>query len=140
MTRRVVFVVAGLIRSSLLILVLMVLVACSSSATPLRETQIVNGLSITLDTPDHPRMNTAVDFVVLLQDTQGQWIDDANVYLDLDMPAMPMGITRPVALPDGPGRYWARTAYTMEGLWEITVVVERAAMTYRATFRRDVLK
>ncbi|WP_298818525.1 FixH family protein [Chloroflexus sp.] len=101
---------------------------------------MVDGLSITLDTPDRPRMNTAIDFVVLLQDAKGQPIDDASVYLDLDMPAMPMGVTQPVALPDGPGRYWARTAYTMEGLWEITVVVERAEETYRATFRRDVLK
>ncbi|WP_322510866.1 FixH family protein [Chloroflexus sp.] len=121
------------------IVLLAVITACSS-AVELRETQVVDGLSITLDTPNRPRMNTAVDFIVLLNDAQGNPVNDANVYLDLDMPAMPMGVTRPVALPDGPGRYWARTAYTMEGLWEITVVVERATTTYRATFRRDVLK
>jgi hypothetical protein len=123
-----------------LIVAVVVLVACSSGAVPLRETQIVDDLEITLDTPNRPRMNTAVDFIVLLRDAQGNPIDDASVYLDLDMPAMPMGVTRPVALPDGPGRYWARTAYTMEGLWEITVVVERSSMTYRATFQRDVLQ
>ncbi|ACL26249.1 FixH family protein [Chloroflexus aggregans] len=123
-----------------LIVAVVVLVACSSGAVPLRETQVVDGLEITLDTPNRPRMNTAVDFIVLLRDAQGNPVDDANVYLDLDMPAMPMGVTRPVALPDGPGRYWARTAYTMEGLWEITVVVERSSMTYRAMFHRDVLQ
>jgi hypothetical protein len=123
-----------------LIVAVVVLVACSSGAVPLRETQIVDDLEITLDTPNRPRMNTAVDFIVLLRDAQGNPVDDANVYLDLDMPAMPMGVTRPVALPDGPGRYWARTAYTMEGLWEITVVVERSSMTYRAMFHRDVLQ
>ncbi|MGC8801319.1 MAG: FixH family protein [Chloroflexus sp.] len=123
-----------------LIVVAVALVACSSGVVPLRETQIVDDLEITLDTPNRPRMNTAVDFIVLLHDAQGNPVDDANVYLDLDMPAMPMGVTRPVALLDGPGRYWARTAYTMEGLWEITVVVERYSMTYRATFHRDVLQ
>ncbi|MDW8403292.1 FixH family protein [Chloroflexus sp.] len=121
-------------------IVLLAAITACSSAVELRETQVVDGLSITLDTPNRPRMNTAVDFIVLLNDAQGNPVNDANVYLDLDMPAMPMGVTRPVALPDGPGRYWARTAYTMEGLWEITVVVERATTTYRATFRRDVLK
>ncbi|MCX7859537.1 MAG: FixH family protein [Chloroflexus sp.] len=121
-------------------IVLLAAITACSSAVELRETQVVDGLSITLDTPNRPRMNTAVDFIVLINDAQGNPVNDANVYLDLDMPAMPMGVTRPVALPDGPGRYWARTAYTMEGLWEITVVVERATTTYRATFRRDVLK
>lgn len=121
-------------------IVLLAAITACSSAVESRETQVVDGLSITLDTPNRPRMNTAVDFIVLINDAQGNPVNDANVYLDLDMPAMPMGVTRPVALPDGPGRYWARTAYTMEGLWEITVVVERATTTYRATFRRDVLK
>ncbi|MGQ9482892.1 FixH family protein [Chloroflexus sp.] len=122
------------------LVVMLVVVACSRGAAPVRETQIVDGLTITLETPDRPRINTAVDFVVLLHDRQGNVINGAYVYLDLDMPAMPMGVTRPVASPDGEGRYWARTAYTMEGLWEITVVVEWEATTYRATFRRDVLQ
>lgn len=130
----------GFIRSLGLLVLLVLVTACGNSAIPLRETKVVDGLSITLDTPDRPKMNTAVDFVVLLNDAQGNPVNDANVYLDLDMPEMPMGVTRPVALPDGPGRYWARTAYTMEGWWEITVVVERAETTYRATFRRDVLQ
>ena len=119
---------------------LFLIVGCGSRSVPLRETQVINGLAITLETLEHPRINTAVDFIVVLQDDQGNPVSDANVYLDLDMPAMPMGITRPVALPEGAGRYWARTAYTMEGLWEITVVVEREETTYRATFRRDVQK
>ncbi|MFN3374047.1 MAG: FixH family protein [Chloroflexus sp.] len=130
----------GFIRSLGFVVLLALVTACSNSVTPLRETKVVDGLSITLDTPDRAKMNTAVDFVVLLTDAHGNPVNDANVYLDLDMPEMPMGVTRPVALPDGPGRYWARTAYTMEGWWEITVVVERAETTYRATFRRDVLQ
>lgn len=128
------------IRAFCFLVAVLVVVACSSGAAPVRETQTVDGLTITLETPDRPRINTAVDFVVLLHDQQGNAINDAYVYLDLDMPAMPMGVTRPVATPDGPGRYRARTAYTMEGLWEITVVVEWAANTYRATFQRDVLQ
>jgi hypothetical protein len=119
---------------------LLLIIGCDSQSVPLRETQVIDGLAITLETLELPQMNTAVDFIVVLQDDQGNPISDANVYLDLDMPAMPMGITRPVALPEGAGRYWARTAYTMEGLWEITVIVEREETTYRATFRRDVLK
>ncbi|MBO9349149.1 FixH family protein [Chloroflexus sp. MS-CIW-1] len=119
---------------------LLLIIGCDSQSVPLRETQVIDGLAITLETLERPQMNTAVDFIVVLQDDQGNPVSDANVYLDLDMPAMPMGITRPVAVPEGSGRYWARTAYTMEGLWEITVVVEHAETTYRATFRRDVLK
>jgi hypothetical protein len=105
---------------------LLLIIGCDSQSVPLRETQVIDGLAITLETLERPQMNTAVDFIVVLQDDQGNPVSDANVYLDLDMPAMPMGITRPVAVPEGSGRYWARTAYTMEGLWEITVVVELA--------------
>ncbi len=68
---------------------LFLIVGCGSRSVPLRETQVINGLAITLETLEHPRINTAVDFIVVLQDDQGNPVSDANVYLDLDMPAMP---------------------------------------------------
>ena len=121
-----------------LIVLLLLLVSCSAVTGNLRQTQRLEGLTITLTTPDQAQINRAVTFDVELS-AAGSPIDDAAVYLDLDMPAMPMGVTRPVAEFRGNGRYQAVTAYTMSGHWEITVVVERPdGSTARATFTRTV--
>lgn len=117
------------------------LLALLSGCTPAArsDTLAVDDLQITLTTPDDAPLNRAVTFVVDLAASDGSALDGAAVYLDLDMPAMPMGVTRPIAEPRSAGRYEAMTAYTMSGLWEITVVVERPdGRVSRATFMRTV--
>lgn len=99
---------------------------------------MVDGVVVGLETSASPPLNTSQELIVTLFDEQGQPIDGAGVYLDLTMPAMPMGTNRPVAEPLGEGRYRARTAYTMAGDWEIIVVAEIAGAEHRAVFTRTV--
>jgi nitrogen fixation protein FixH len=91
-----------------------------------------------LEASASPLLNASQELIVTLADEGGRPIDGADVYLDLTMPAMPMGTNRPVAEPLGEGRYRARTAYTMSGEWEITVVAEIAGAEHRALFTRSV--
>jgi nitrogen fixation protein FixH len=98
------------------------------------QQQQVNDLSITLETDANPQINLPYRFTVTLSDTAGQPVESRDVYLDLDMPAMPMGANRPIAEPEAPGRYSATTVYTMTGDWEITVVARVDGVEHRAIF------
>jgi hypothetical protein len=123
-----------------LTLLLALLVACSAPSGPptVRQEQVVDGITIGLETREKPKLNAAQDFIILLADAQGKPIDNASVYIDLLMPAMPMGSNRPVATGEGKGRYRAQGAYTMTGAWEITVFVELDGAKHSAVFKQEV--
>ena len=124
-----------------LIAAALILMACGATtpAPPTsRQTQTVDGLTISLEAADRPAINQAERFVIALSDANGQPISDASVYLDLDMPAMPMGSNQPIADAQGDGTYRAETAYTMTGTWEISVIVKWQGKEYRARFEREV--
>lgn len=53
--------------------------------------QTVEGITIALKSVAAPKMNDAQELVVTLTDEQGLPVEGADVYLDLEMPAMPMG-------------------------------------------------
>lgn len=109
--------------------------ACAPAAPPpLRQEQTVDGLTIGLEANGSPKLNASEQLVVTLADAQGRPVDGADVYIDLTMPAMPMGTNRPIAESQGMGRYLASTAYTMSGDWELTVVVEIDGVERRAMF------
>lgn len=114
------------------------LVACGAAPGPLREEQLVDGVVIGLEASASPPLNTSQELIVTLADEAGRPIDGADVYLDLTMPAMPMGANRPEAAPEGQGSYRARAAYTMAGEWEIAVIVEADGVERRAVFTRRV--
>lgn len=116
------------------------LVACAAPLAPTRQEQTIDGVTITLESIDQARVNTEQTFTVSLADAQGRPIDGADVYLDLTMPAMPMGTNRPIAVAEGAGRYRASTAYTMTGAWEITVVATIGDQERRAIFPREVVE
>ncbi len=119
----------------LALLTLLALAACGpAAAPPTRYEQTVDGLTIALEASASPRLNASERLLVTLTDAQGQPVDGADVYIDLDMPAMPMGTNRPIAEPQGEGRYLASTAYTMVGEWELTVVAEVDGVERRAVF------
>ncbi len=112
------------------------LTACGPAAAPPapRLQQVVDGLTIGLEATQSPKLNASEQLVVILTDAQGQPVDGADVYIDLTMPAMPMGTNRPIAEAQGQGRYLAQTAYTMSGEWEVTVVATVEGKEYRALF------
>lgn len=131
-----------MLRRTLLLCVSLMLAACSpftAAPTSVRQSQVVAGVKITLDAPSAPQVNQEQRFIVTLEDDDGHPIDDADVYLDLVMPTMPMGMNHPEAVVDGPGRYRTNTVYTMSGEWQITVVATIEQHAYRATFLMQVL-
>jgi hypothetical protein len=105
-----------------------------------RQEQKVDGLTIGLETPQQPKLNTAQELVITLTDAQGQPVDGASVYVDLLMVSMPMGTNRPVAAGEGKGRYRVQTAFTMSGEWDLTVVAEIGGVEHRAVFKTEVPK
>ena len=116
-------------------MLLALLAACGQAAAPARLAQTVDGLTITLEATASPKLNAAEQLTVTLADAQGQPVDGADVYVDLTMPAMPMGTNRPIAEPEGQGRYRANSAYTMSGDWDVTVVATVAGKEHRAVFK-----
>ena len=111
------------------------LAACGAPSNLTHFKATADGLTIALEVTASPKINTSEPFIVTLTDAQGQPVEGADVYLDLTMPAMPMGTNRPVAEPQGAGRYLASSAYTMTGEWSITVFVEAAKVEHRALFK-----
>lgn len=83
-------------------------------------------------------INQDYTLVVQLHNAASQSISDAQVFLDLTMPAMPMGMNQPIADNLGDGRYQVRTVYTMEGLWQINVHVTQDGRERVASFYHDV--
>ncbi|HMQ30219.1 MAG TPA: FixH family protein [Chloroflexaceae bacterium] len=120
---------------ALALLALVALAACApADRPPARYEQTVDGLTIGIEATESPRLNASERLLVTLTDAGGRPVDGADVYVDLDMPAMPMGTNRPIAEPQGQGRYLASTAYTMLGEWELTVVAEVDDREHRAVF------
>lgn len=133
----------GLAHVGVVALICLVLVGYNQVATPAadsttRQQQTVNGLTVTLEMAAQPVLNQPQQFVITLNDERGQFIDDADVYLELEMSEHPMGSNKPIATAQGAGVYAVQAVYTMTGPWAITVVAERAGQSYRATFTAEV--
>lgn len=104
-----------------------------------REQQTVEGLSITLEHPERTELLKEYDVTIILADASGNPVDGATVFLDMTMPAMPMGQNRPLADPLGGGRYRLKTTYTMDGDWVTHVYVTVEGKEHRATFNYTVV-
>lgn len=127
----------GLAALGVLLLALVACVGPTRSEGLLIEEQVVDGVTIGLEAIDSPRVNAAQELFVTLADAAGNPIDDAAVFIDLTMPAMPMGTNTPVAEPLGDGRYRAgNVVMDMAGDWELEVVAEIAGREHRAVFTR----
>ncbi|MCU0490038.1 MAG: FixH family protein [Chloroflexaceae bacterium] len=114
--------------------------AAQAPAGVVRVQQTVEGVTIALDWQEKPRLNQPQTFLITLTDEQGQAISGADVYMDLDMPAMPMGTNQPIATPEGGGTYRVEGIYTMTGEWHVTVVATVETKEHRAMFTTNVLE
>jgi hypothetical protein len=119
---------------------LFVLAGCGAfgqSAT-VTEQQTVDGLSIELERPAQAELLKDYELFVTLNDANGQPVDGATVFVDLAMPAMPMGSNQPIADGLGNGRYRIKSAFTMEGDWKVDVHATVAGKEYVASFDQPV--
>ncbi len=97
--------------------------------------QKVGNLNVALAlAPYPPTVFTKSDFDVTLTDDKGQPVADAQVGLNLTMPAMWMPTNTPAAQHVGNGRYHATGLFTMRGLWRIQVMVDRSGARQSAFF------
>lgn len=105
-----------------------------TSADPVMQLHTVDGVTIVLESQPHPVMAMPQTWTVRLSDSAGTPINDAEVYLDLVMPGMPMGQQKPIATPAGAGRYVASGVYTMDETWQVVVHAAIAGVDHQATF------
>lgn len=134
---------SGFAHVGVAVLLCLTLTACSQSVTPaagstVRQQQNVDGLTIKLEMAAQPEVNQPQLFVISLSDAQARPVEDADVYLDLEMSEHPMGSNKPIATPQGAGTYDLQAVYIMNGPWTITVVAERNGMMYQAVFTTTV--
>ncbi|GAB4191499.1 MAG: FixH family protein [Roseiflexaceae bacterium] len=126
--------------SSLILLAVLCLflVGCSQGPATTTQQQMVEGLTFALEQPQDALLLKSYDLVLTLTDAAGSPVEDAQVFLDLTMPAMPMGQNQPIAEPLGGGRYRAQAVYNMEGDWRITVNATVGGKRYSAGFEQSV--
>ncbi len=97
--------------------------------------QKVGNLNVSLALSPYPPTGfSKSDFDVTLTDDKGQAVADAQVSLNLTMPAMWMPTNAPTAAHVGNGRYHATGQFTMRGQWRIQVIVDRGGAKQSAFF------
>jgi len=114
-----------------------VLIGCGGPATT-HQQQTIDGITIALERPTRLELLDEHDMIVTLTDAGGQPVDGATVFFELHMPSMAMGTNAPIADPLGSGRYSAKTLFTMEGDWQVTINASVAGRDHRATFGMPV--
>jgi len=90
------------------------------------KTQAAGNLQVALQfTPNPPKISgdPATQITVLVQGSEGQQIDGAQVHLRLTMVTMDMGNLDYSAHALGQGRYQAKVAFLMIGEWQVTVTL-----------------
>lgn len=97
--------------------------------------QKVGDLTVVLALSPYPPVSfKEAAFNVTLTDAQGAAVTDAQITLDLTMPAMPMPVNKPAAEYTHEGLYAAPGRFTMRGEWWIEVVIERGGQKQSAFF------
>jgi hypothetical protein len=98
-------------------------------------TQKVGNLNVTLAiSPYPPASFQNGSFDITLTDDKGQPVTDATISLDLTMPGMWMPPSKPNAQAVGNGKYRAAAFWTMRGLWQIEVTIQRGNQKQSAFF------
>ena len=83
-------------------------------------------------------LNQQQTWLVTLTDAAGQPIDNADVYIELDMPVMTMGQNNPLASAKGSGTYQAEGLYSMSGDWHVIVHADVNGSDHAALFNINV--
>lgn len=121
-----------------LALALAVLVGCGGRSGYIAAQQPADGLTITLEQPRALALLQDYELFVTLADAAGKPIDGATVFMEQDMPAMPMKSNQPLGEPLGGGQYRIRGVFTMEGDWILKIHATVAGKEHVATFGQKV--
>lgn len=98
-------------------------------------TQKVGNLNVTLAlSPYPPASFQNGSFDITLTDDKGQAVTDATISLDLTMPGMWMPPSKPNTQAVGNGKYQGSARWTMRGLWQIEVIIQRGSIKQSAFF------
>lgn len=89
-------------------------------------------------TPYPPQGRNPTSLDITVADSSGLPVSDAQVRLNLTMPAMPMPPNQPAAQAAGNGHYTASTRMGMPGQWQIAVLITRNGQQQRADFFAEV--
>ncbi len=122
------------------LLLLTSFVACGgndATKVPAPVEKTVDGVTLKLTAESPLTPNTDQTWVINVSQN-GQPVDNADVYLDIDMPSMPMGQNKPLAKGEGNGNYRAQGIYTMSGAWSVSVFAEFDGKEYQANFDVNV--
>jgi len=103
------------------------------------QQQALGPLTIALETPERVQLLAEQDVVVTLIGEGGQPIDDAEVWLVLIMPTMPMRPNEPDARPAGHGHYHATAIFPMSGTWNLEVHATVRGQEHVALFHVQTL-
>ena len=114
------------------------LAACGGASGTSVEQKTVDGLTIALERPQKIALLEDCEYTVTLTDASGQPVDGATVFLEQDMPAMPMKSNQPLGEPVGAGKYRIKNAFTMEGDWVLKIHATAGGKEYVATFEQKV--
>lgn len=126
----------GILVAALLVL-LPWLAACGGAGNDTTQ-QTVDGVTFALERPAQIALLEDYAYVVTLTDSSGAPINGATVFLEQDMPAMPMGSNQPLAEPLGDGKYRITGVFTMEGAWIVKIHAMIGGKEYVATFDQQV--
>jgi hypothetical protein len=116
---------------------LALLAACGGPGTTTQQ-QTVDDLTIALERQEEIALLEDYAFTVTLTDAAGQPVDGATVYMEQDMPAMPMGANQPLGEPLGGGKYRIAGVFTMEGDWVLKIHAVVGGKDHVATFEQHV--
>lgn len=124
------FIVAGLL----------CLTSLSCAAETRIETVTNKGGKAVLVFADKPlKTMTETPFTIRLHDSAGAPIGDADLFISLTMPMMPMPPNHPQA-PWSDGAYRGTAVFTMAGVWQVHVEVKHpAATTEKVVFNVEMV-
>ncbi len=98
----------------------------------------VGDFLVALEIHPKPIKDQEVHFDVILQNSDGKPVSDAEVQVDLSMPGMTMDEMRFKAEPAGEGQYIGKGKFSMEGKWRIAVRINQGGQRKIANFDMEV--
>ena len=111
--------------------------ACGGAAAP-SPTSGQSNTNISLTTNPDPPKSGDVELIVTVNDTSGQPIPDADVFIFADHTEMEGMSMNGQATAQGGGRYAITAGFEHEGKWKVTVQVKKAPLDEAQEFSLEL--